>query len=1054
MNMRNSVPDDRAAAAGASWRYAPAVVAILGLLLSALLYWLLVRNEQRHREQVVAVQIAALEETLKAGLEQRSKVLARTARRWELSGGREPQEFDLEAAVNIESYPAFRALGWVDPDLTVRWVYPRSGNEAVVGFENRREPHRRSTLLSARQRGQLAVLGPVNLVQGGRSLLFFQPIRPVNRREQGFIYAAVDPERLVQQIIGRVAAGYGLAISVNGETVYRRLGAASAKGDPAATAMFNHGGVPWRLAIWTLPIRPGLAELAGAAAALISLGLATGIWLSLRAQARQSLLRREVRTGQERFRAVFDNAAIGMARVGFDGAKFLEVNDALCGILGYSREELLVTPWTAITHPDDLDLDLEPFKRMAAGELDSYVVEKRFVHAAGHHVWTRLALSLVRSGDGTPDFEICIVEDISAQKAAATEVRGARDLLQSIIDGALDPIFVKDREGRFVFANARLAELFGKPRNMIVGRTDADFWPPDFVKHVQEMDQAVIRSGAPRIVEEELPGKDGPRVFQSQLVPWRDPSGNVIGVVGVGRDITALKQQGEALAASEQRLNVAAETAGFGSYEWDIVHDRHVWSAQTYEIFGVPREAPLTFSTVMERIVPEERTCVEQELSRFFAEGADIANEYRIARPDGSIRYIINRARVTYEEDGEGRRPVRMIGAVRDATDQRLAELAVRESEERYRTLIDSIEAGFSMIELIFDGEGRPADYRFIEVNPAFVRQTGLEHAVGKTVRELLPALEQHWFDIYGRVAQTGEPTRFENGSESMGRWFDVYAVPVGTRAPYRVGILFNDITDRRQAELEVIRLNQGLEQLVEERTRRLEETVAELDAFAYTISHDLRAPLRGIEGFARILNEEHAGELGSAGQRYAQRIYAAAERMDQLIQDLLAYSRLSRADLELKLVDLDAVVAATIGDHQAVIAAAGAKVAIERPLPAICGNRAAVSQIVANLLTNAIKFVAEGTTPEIRIHAEERGSMVRLSVEDNGIGIAEEYRDRIFNVFERLHGQEHYAGTGIGLAIVRKAAERMGGVAGVEAGAGGSRFWVDLPAAKRQERA
>lgn len=1052
MSLGTDLPVRGGTVAGPFWQRAPWIVVLIGLLLSGLLYWSLNRNEQNHRNQVLAVQSSAVARTLRAGLDQHARVLVRTARRWELNQGRTRADFDLEAAVNVESYPSFRALGWVDPELRVRWVYPDKGNEAVVGFANSREPQRRAALLSARERGQPVVLGPVNLIQGGRSLLFFQPIKPLAGRQQGFIYAAVDTQTFVERVIGDVAAGYSLVISANGETVYQRPGAASQRRGAVSIASVHHGGILLQAKVAAPPSRLGLAELASVASALLSLGLAAMVWLALRAQAKQSLLRSEVRTGQERFRAVFDNAAIGMARVGFEGARFLEVNPALCAILGYSSEELLVTPWTKITHPEDLDLDLVPFTRMAAGELNTYVVDKRFLHRDGHHLWTRLTLSLVRAPDGTPDFEICIVEDISAQKAAEAEVRQARDLLQSIIDGALDPVFVKNQEGRFVFANGRLAELFGQPLNALIGRTDHEFWPPEFAKRVQEVDRSVMQSGSPRIVEEELLVEDEALVLQSQIVPWRDPSGNVIGVIGVGRDITALKNQGRALAASEQRLRVAAQAAGFGSYDWDMIADRHLWSEETYRIFGLPSTSEVTSELVWTRIHPEDLRTIEHDLAEAFRRGADLANEYRIVWPDGSVRTIVNRARVIYEETEDTKRPTRLIGAVRDETEQRQAAAAIREGEARYRTLIESIEAGFSLVELIFDEAGRPIDYRFIEVNPAFERQTGLRGVVGRRVRAVIPELEEHWVETYGRVALTGKSKRFENGSEPLKRWFDVYAVPVGDQAPYRVGILFNDISERRRAEEEVRRLNRDLEAMVAERTRRLEETVAELDAFAYTVSHDLRAPLRGIEGFARILHEEHAEALGTRGQRYARRIYAAAERMDQLIQDLLTYSRLSRADLELKCIGLDAVVNSTLESHRALIEETGAEVLIHRPMPSVHGNRVLIAQVVANLLTNAIKFVPEGSTPRVEIAASGTGGRVRLSVEDNGIGIEPEFRDRIFNVFERLHGQEHYTGTGIGLAIVRKGAERLGGTAGVEPSSEGSRFWVDLPAAEQEE--
>jgi signal transduction histidine kinase len=183
-------------------------------------------------------------------------------------------------------------------------------------------------------------------------------------------------------------------------------------------------------------------------------------------------------------------------------------------------------------------------------------------------------------------------------------------------------------------------------------------------------------------------------------------------------------------------------------------------------------------------------------------------------------------------------------------------------------------------------------------------------------------------------------------------------------------------------------------------------------------------------------------------GRRYAERIMAAASRLDRIVQDLLRYSRLRRAEIRLKPVSLDAVVGEVLAGRETAIESAGAEVAVESPLPDVMAHRPTLVQIVENLLDNALKFVARGVAPRVRVRAEPDGSMVRLFVEDNGIGIAPEQRERIFKVFERLHGVEAYPGSGLGLAIVRKAAERMGGHAGVESEPGrGSRFWVALEA-------
>lgn len=243
------------------------------------------------------------------------------------------------------------------------------------------------------------------------------------------------------------------------------------------------------------------------------------------------------------------------------------------------------------------------------------------------------------------------------------------------------------------------------------------------------------------------------------------------------------------------------------------------------------------------------------------------------------------------------------------------------------------------------------------------------------------------------------------------------------------------------------------LEHRVAERTAQLQEANAELEGFAYTVSHDLRAPLRAMQGFSQALLEDYANRMDNIAQDYAKRIVAAARRMDTMIQDLLSYSRLSRTQLQLHPINLTEVMAEVLTALEAVLQERQAQVTVEEPLLEVVGHRSTLVHILMNLLTNAIKFVAPGTIPQVRIWAETRDWWVRLWVEDNGIGIDPQHQERIFRVFERLHGMDTYPGTGMGLAIARKGVEGMGGQVGVESGVGqGSRFWVELQQSKGKQ--
>lgn len=239
------------------------------------------------------------------------------------------------------------------------------------------------------------------------------------------------------------------------------------------------------------------------------------------------------------------------------------------------------------------------------------------------------------------------------------------------------------------------------------------------------------------------------------------------------------------------------------------------------------------------------------------------------------------------------------------------------------------------------------------------------------------------------------------------------------------------------------------LEARVKDRTAELEKSQAELEAFSYSVSHDLRAPLRAVEGFSQALLEDYGDRLDATGRDYLDRLVGAAHNMDALIRDLLAYSRLSRADMPLGAVDLGEVVADALETMEAEILERKARVAVEPSMPSVIAHPTTLVQVVLNLLRNAVKFMPPGDVPRVKVYANPQAGKVRLYVRDNGIGIDARHQERIFMPFERLHGAESYPGTGIGLSIVRRGVERMGGRVGVISAAGeGSRFWIELKGA------
>ncbi len=249
-----------------------------------------------------------------------------------------------------------------------------------------------------------------------------------------------------------------------------------------------------------------------------------------------------------------------------------------------------------------------------------------------------------------------------------------------------------------------------------------------------------------------------------------------------------------------------------------------------------------------------------------------------------------------------------------------------------------------------------------------------------------------------------------------------------------------------RHRQYQVRDLMENLEKRVVERTAKLEETVSELEAFSYSVSHDLRAPLRAMQGYSQFLMDDYGAQLDETGKDYVARIINSGNRLDRLIQDVLTYSRFARSELEIRPINLENLVKEIV-QHYPTLQSPLADIKIETPLVNVMGHDGSMTQCVSNLLSNAVKFVPSGKVPQVKVWTDYIGPEVRVWFHDNGIGIDPAHQNRIFKMFERGPHETKYDGTGIGLAIVNKAVERMGGKVGVESAPGkGSKFWIQLP--------
>ena len=417
---------------------------------------------------------------------------------------------------------------------------------------------------------------------------------------------------------------------------------------------------------------------------------------------------------------------------------------------------------------------------------------------------------------------------------------------------------------------------------------------------------------------------------------------------------------------------------------------------------------------------------------------------------------------VTHEFETIGRRNLLLSGRqvdhlqrivlfIEDVTERRQLQAVMRSSEIRYRRLFEAARDGILILN--------PDTRKITDANPFMSELLGYrqEELLGKELWEIGLLKDEAASRSAFRQLQQNSFIRYENLplQNKQGQRHEVEFVSNVYEEDGRNVVQCNirDITERKQMEdaLRVARdqlANHAgeLERVVAERTGELRETVGDLEAFSYSVAHDMRAPLRAMQSFAQFLVDEYTSKLDEQGVDYLDRIMRSAVRLDHLIKDVLSYTRILHSKPPMERVDLDRLVrdiAEAFADGQAI----KPEIQIQGTLPNVVANQALLAQCVSNLLTNAAKFVSPGTTPHVEVSAEAiENASIRVCFKDNGIGIAPENYHRIFRLFERIHPATEYEGTGIGLTIVRKAVERMGAEFGFESVLGkGSHFWIQL---------
>ncbi len=599
-----------------------------------------------------------------------------------------------------------------------------------------------------------------------------------------------------------------------------------------------------------------------------------------------------------------------------------------------------------------------------------------------------------------------------------------------------DVIWLSDLELNYTYISPSAERLSGYSVKEILNLSAEDILTPSsMAKAIKIFGEELTLEEAghadqsrSRILEVEQICKDGSTVWVELNISFvRDDSGKPIGLFGITRNIDARKKAEEALQANYTLLRIAGKTAKFGGWSVDLRSNICTWSDQVAEIHGMPAGYSPPVKEGISFYAPEWRAKITEAFTACAEEGIPYDEEMQIITAKGQRVWVRTIGEAVRDENGN----ITMVqGSFQDITEHKKTEQALYVSEERLDMAMAVKNEGmwdWNLLtnETYFDKRYYTmAGYKPDEFPHNF---TGWAERVHQ---EDLPKAQQA-IDAYlkGKSDQFDIEFRFKK-KDGQWMWINGKGKIYGrdkSGSPLRMIGTHTDITDRKQAEAEIRRLNEELEQRVKERTTQLEAVNAELQSFAYSVSHDLRAPLRAMGGFSEILLAEYNTKLDDQGRHYLERIQAASNRMGDLINDLLKLSRVTRAEFKKQQVDLSKLAAEIFAALQEAEPQHKARLEIPPGL-IVQGDASLLRAVMENLLGNAWKFSANEKEGRIEVGRTTIKGEEVFYIRDNGAGFDMTYADKLFVAFQRLHGAEEFPGTGIGLATVQRVINRHGG--------------------------
>ena len=744
-------------------------------------------------------------------------------------------------------------------------------------------------------------------------------------------------------------------------------------------------------------------------------------------------------SSERRFRALIENNVESISLCDQD-LNMIYRSPSTSRMLGTSDEEVLNLSALNNVHPDDLESVKATLQTVLENPDTIVQIQYRNQHKDGHYLWLN---GTINNQLHDPDIGAIVanLRDITGKMEAESRLVASERRFRKLIEHMQDGIALLDGNMKLVYR--------GPSATRISGRTDEELKEKDMFSYVLKEDISGLQEalhkakGTPELPVEihfSILHKSGHIVKIEGIVINLLNDEDVNGIVFNYWDVTDRNLAEENLKKSEKRFRKMIENNsdiitlmdanGTIFYRSPSATRILGWSnseLDEMQSFGNFREIENSFH-------PEDIEAFKTFIGEIIAtDHLQMNTSFRRKTKDGSYLLLEGTATNLLDDPDVGA----IVLNFRNVTEKVAAEEKLVRSEKLYRSLFTNMLNGFAYCKAILRNN-KLVDFTFLAVNEEYQAITGLENLAGKNGSEVMPELLKADPELATRMrdaAVYGRTSKFEQHVPIIDKWFSISLY--GPEKGYFVSLVDN-ITERKKAEAEINALNEGLEQRVKERTE-------ELESFSYSVSHDLRAPLRAVKGYAKILEEDYAPSFDQEGKRLLGEVQNHAQNMGLLIDELLAFSRLGRKDVNKDRINMEMMIRDIIKEIS-ITTEIKAEIQFGEMLP-VMADRFLLKHVMMNLLSNALKFSSQQEHPQVVIGSRKENGSIIYSIQDNGVGFEMNYQHKLFNLFQRLHAVEEFPGTGVGLSIVQRIIHKHNGkVWGVGKINEGATFFFSLP--------